>query len=172
MSETQDFEEGPDFQLQDGLRADLKRLGLLSCVSDKPGRTRAPGIADELFGENKGYGCEVIPPDLFEADMRHLAHRIVRSVYRMEPPRNPLMRAVYRMLARLADRNISASFEVITLGLLLGAAKVHGVKIKTHPRDLAKEVQVKYATLLAIRKAAIAELEALKGEGSDLGNLY
>jgi hypothetical protein len=89
----------------------------------------------------------------------------------MEPARNPLMRAVYRMLATLADRGVQANMEAVTVGLLLGAAKVHRVKIATHPRDLAKEVGTRYATLLKIRKAAVAELESLDPTELELGNL-
>jgi hypothetical protein len=61
------------------------------------------------------------------------------------------MAAVYRMLARLADKDVETTMEAVTIGLLLGAAKVHGVRIGTHPRDLAKEVGVRYAVLRKIR---------------------
>lgn len=67
------------------------------------------------------------------------------------------MAAVYRMLARLADRGVETLMEAVTFGLLLGAAKVHGVRLGTHLRDLAKEASVRYALLLKIRKAAVAE---------------
>lgn len=131
-----------------------------------------PEMGGEGFFEGMdGYSTICIPPDLFDADVRHLAVRIVGAVHRMEPATNPLMRAVYRMLSRLADQKVIASPAAVAVGLLLGAAKVHGVKIQTHPRHLAKEVGCRYAVMLAIRRAAVEELQltgisgwALEGE--------
>ncbi|MDR7136169.1 hypothetical protein J2X06_003387 [Lysobacter niastensis] len=176
MEGVNDFYESPGHRVADQVRGDLIKAGLMTCArgdGDGNGSARGPSSeAAEIFGgdddENSGYGVVVIPPDLFDADVRHLAYRIVRSVYRMEPARNPLMRAVYRMLSRLADDGVQTNMEAVTIGLLLGAANVHGVKIKTHPRDLAKEVGARYRTLLQIRRAAIAELG---GAGLNLGNL-
>ena len=54
--------------------------------------------------------------------------------------------------------------ETVTIGLRLGAAKVHDVRIRTHPRDLAKEVGARYAVLLKVRMAAVLELAALPAE--------
>lgn len=146
------------------VRDDLMRAGLMfaaeACdeAAGQGGGSGEPSVAADLFGNNQGFDVIHLPPDLFGADVQRFAGQIVRSVYALEPPRNQLMAAVYRMLTSLADRRIYPGIKGVTVGLLLGAAKVHGIKIKTHPRDLAKEIGIKYATLLAVRKATIHEL--------------
>lgn len=146
----------------EAISSGLRSLDLMDACEERPAGTRreGPTLAAELFPAegNGGYGVQWLPPDLFDADVRHLAYRIVRAVYWMEPPRNPLMAAVYRMLSRLADEGVEASMEAVTLGLLLGAAKVHKVKLRTHPRDLAKLAGTRYATLLKVRRAAESAL--------------
>lgn len=107
---------------------------------------------------NGGYGCIVIPRALFGEDERRFTEAIVRSVERLEPATTPLRRAVYRTLARLADAKVRITPQAFVLGLLLAAAKINGDKVETHPRDLAKEVGVRYSTLLKVRKAAMAEM--------------
>ena len=113
--------------------------------------------AAELLA-NGGYGCIVIPRELFGEDERRFTEAIVRSVERLEPATTPLRRAVYRTLARLADAKVRITPQAFVLGLLLAAAKINGDKVETHPRDLAKEVGVRYSTLLKVRKAAMAEM--------------
>lgn len=127
-----------------------------------PERPRTESESAEMFGPEQGFGTIIIPPDIFDADVRHLAVRIVRSVYRMEPAWHPLMKATYRMLSRLADARVTATPGAVVVGLLLGLAKVHGVQINTHTRDLAKDVGTRYAVLLKIRQAAIAEIKRLE----------
>lgn len=163
MGNVNDYFESPDYRLADDVRTELSRLGMMhTAVPDGTSTGRAPGLAAELYrgadDENSGYGVQWMPHDLFDADTRHLAYAIVRAVYHLKPTRNPLMAAVYRMLSRLADEGVETTMEAVTIGLLLGAAKVHGVRIGTHPRDLAKEIKVRYAILLKVRKAAVAEL--------------
>lgn len=146
----------------EAISAGLRGLDLMEGAADRPAGSKGEGptLAAELFPAegNGGFGVQWLPPDLFDADVRHLAYRIVRDVYGMAPVRNPLMAAVYRMLSRLADEGVETNMETVTLGLLLGAAKVHKVKLRTHPRDLAKLAGARYATLLKVRRAAIAEL--------------
>lgn len=100
------------------------------------------------------------PPEVFGPELVEFTAAIVRSVLSMAPATNPTMRAVYRMLARLADERVKTSPECIVLGLLLAASTIHGDKIETHPRELAKEAKVRYATLLKVRRAALVELKA------------
>ena len=107
-----------------------------------------------------GYSFIAIPDEVFGPELVAFARAIVHSVLEMAPATNPMMKAVYRMLARLADDRVKASPECIVLGLLLASAALHGEKIETHPRDLAKEVKVRYATLLKVRRTALLELKA------------
>ena len=155
-------DDGPSAADRDSAHVELERIGLMACYADRPAgmKREGPSLASELFptDHNGGFGVQELPADLFDADVRRLAYRIVRAVYWMEPPRNPLMSAVYRMLALLADQGIETNMDTITLGLLLGAARVHGVKIQTHPRDLAKLAGCRYAVLLKVRKAAASVL--------------
>ena len=179
MGNINDYFDSPDYRLADVVRGELRRLGMMEAANEGSGARqampRSPNSeAAEIFGgdegENRGFGVVVLPPGLFGADVRHVAYRIVRAAFRLEPTRNPLMVAVYRMLARLADQGVQTSMEAVTIGLLLGAAKVHGVRIKTHARDLAREVGVRYAVLLKVRRAAVAELAALPEERFQLGS--
>lgn len=171
-----DETENPnEYWLADRARSDLTSLGLMEAFTDASAgpskRVLDPNAVDIFAGENSGFGVVQLPADLFDADVRHLAYRIVRSVYHMEPPKNPLMSAVYRMLAKLADQGVQANMEAVTIGLLLGAARVHGLKISTHPRHLAKEVKCRYGVLLKIRKAAHIELSRLSPAQLGGGNL-
>lgn len=128
---------------------------------ETPAGTRAQSDpAAALFAEG-GWGVIHFPRRLFLAKYEpeaRLAAAIVRSVERLEPATTPLRRAVYRILARLADDRVRCEASALVLGLLLASAELHGEKIETHPRDLAKEVGVRYATLLKIRKVAAEEL--------------
>ena len=118
-------------------------------------KTGQPSMARQLFGVEGGYGCIVIPPDVFTGDVLAFAERIRQSVVNCEPARTPLHRAIYVIIARLADHKVRVTPEALALGVLLAAAHVGGTRIKTHPRDLAKEAHVRYAVLLKVRKIAI-----------------
>lgn len=149
-------------------RVDLWRAGLL----DSP--TAAPPALDatDLYGPSAGYSIIQIPPGLFDDDVRRFVVAVVRSVYRMEPPKNPLMRAVYRVLARLADQGVSANAEAVVLGILLAKAKLAGERIETKTQQLAPEASVRHATLLKIRKVALEELGRLEPDTGQPGNLF
>jgi hypothetical protein len=144
------------------LRADLMRAGIMVGIEDVPAGTRKaePSPAIDLFS-TEGYGCIVIPPELFGDEVTRFTKAIVRSVLRMEPACTPMHKAVYRTLTRLADQGATVTPNALVLGLLLAAAKVHNVTIKTHARDLAKEAKIRYAVLLKIRAAAVLELSAI-----------
>jgi hypothetical protein len=116
----------------------------------------SPPDESELLQE--GFSIIVIPPDVFGPELTAFAHSIVRSVYALAPATNPMMRAVYRILATLADVGIRTTAETIVLGLLLASAKIHHIPIRTPPRDLAKEAGVRYSTLLKVRRVALDEL--------------
>lgn len=128
---------------------------------ETPAGTRAQSDpAAALFAEG-GWGVIRFPRRLFLAKYEpeaQLAAAIVRSVERLEPATTPLRKAVYRILARLADDRVQCEASALVLGMLLASAKLHGDKIQTHPRDLAKEVGVRYAVLLKITRIAKEEL--------------
>lgn len=110
--------------------------------------------------ELDGFGVVAIPPELFAREVRQFADRIVRDVYAMRPATNPTMRAVYRMLSRLADQRITTTMEAVTVGLLMAAAKRAGDALPTPTRDIAKELGVRYAILLKVRAAGVWALDA------------
>lgn len=116
--------------------------------------------AAEIFA-TRGYDCIHIPPQLFDVDMKRFTVAIVRSVQRMEPAYTPMHKAVYRILARLAEEGVKAGPDALVLGLLLASAKLHGVRIETPLRSLAKECKMRYAILLKIRRVAMTELGAV-----------
>lgn len=63
-----------------------------------------------------------------------------------------------------AGRNVSPGSLII--GCLLAVAKAEKVAIRTHPRDLAKDLGVRYSTLLLVRRLALAQI---KIHGARLG---
>lgn len=159
---------------------ELDRLGVMYAWHEEGtqfrghGEFHQTGVIDEgseLFRpdiENSGYETIRIPPDVFGPEVEALALRIIRSVQRLEPAANPMMAAVYRVLARMADQGIQTNVSTVVLGLLLAQAKVYQVRIDTHPRDLAKEVGVRYSTLLTVRKLAANELATVPAFSGNL----
>lgn len=145
----------------ESIRDALNRDGLMHGQGESTGSTHDDHAAGHMLLEEGGYGVINVPGDVFDGDVRHFMHGIVRSVYRLEPPRNMLMAAVYRILSNLADEDVYPGQEAVVVGIVLGAAQAHGIQIKTHPRDLAKEIGVRYLTLLRVRKAAAAEFARL-----------
>lgn len=54
----------------------------------------------------------------------------------------------------------------LIIGCLLAVGKAEGVNIQTHPRDIAKDIGVRYQTLLRVRRVA---LEQINKHGARLG---
>lgn len=121
-----------------------------------------PTIADsDATPVPDGFQVIELPPELFGTDVRTFVRCVVSDVERMRPAVTPLHRAVYRILARLADAKVTASPQAVVLGLILGAARVSRIRIATDARDLAQEACIRYATLLKVRKIAAEELARL-----------
>ena len=78
MDKFDDYYESPDFRMADDIRGELIRLGMMEAATEGAGQgmPRANSQAAEIFGgeesENSGFGVVAIPPDLFDADVRHV----------------------------------------------------------------------------------------------------
>ena len=137
---------------------ELSLMGLMHARIETPagGRAGDDGGTSELFASG-GFGVIVLPPDLFGHWERAIRTRLLAMVANLSPPRTAMEAACYGVLGEMAQRRKRASPDAIVLGLALAAAKCQGVRIKTHARDLAKEAQVRYATLLLVQRLALVE---------------
>lgn len=160
---TEEAKAAPDTADLMEIQGALISAELMEGVEEVPVGTKTPPQAEENdLWEQECYSTIRLPPGLFDADLARFVMAIVRSVQRMEPAATPMHRAIYRILARLADSGTSKfTPNALVLGVLLAAAKLHNIQIRTHARDLAKEAGVRASTLYKIRRAAIIELAAL-----------
>lgn len=112
--------------------------------------------------EGQGYQTHVIPPDLCGRDERELWDRMCTRVLLGLPPANPvdaLLRAVMEALPTIKGGQ-SVSPDVVITAVRLAIAEAHGVRIRTQARDIARHHEVKYKTLLDIRKLARRQMLA------------
>ncbi len=144
----------------DAIRVDLRRAGLTKDIGFGGNAAHHGGDpeTDELFYQG-GFQTLVIPDQLFGWYENTIMQRIIDMVKKGEPPQRSIDRTIFRVLGALSHRRKRVSPQALLLGFQLARAKVDGVKINTHPRDLAKEADVRYQTLLLVRRLAIIELK-------------
>lgn len=144
---------------------ELSRAGLMGGFGDFAipknfGTMRESGNEAAEYFRDGGYGVIVLPPELFGPWKLALMRRLVKMVTSLRAPRNEVEAACYGVLNELARLKKRVTPQVLVLGLCLASAKSQRVAISTHPRDLAKEAGVRYATLLLVRRISIVEMEA------------
>lgn len=113
-------------------------------------------LADLRTMAEDGFSVLQIPPPMTGSAERQLWQRMQTNVLLGLPPATPveqLLRAVLEEL-RTTKSGCKASIAAVMTGVSLGVAQTHGVRIPTHPRDLARDLGIRYQTLLNIRRAA------------------
>lgn len=143
------------------VRDELSLMGLMHALANTPagpGASRDGGTS-ELFA-TEGFGVVVIPPALFGHWELAIRSHLLVLVTTLRPPRTAMEAACYGVLGEMAERGKRASPDAVVLGLALAAAKAQGVRIQTHPRDLAKEAKVRYGTLLLVQRLALKQFRS------------
>ncbi|KGM55375.1 hypothetical protein N799_07290 [Lysobacter arseniciresistens ZS79] len=103
-----------------------------------------------------------IPPDMMGIEARRLWERIkIRMLLGMAPatPSEWLIRSVLAEL-RKSKSGRKIKVNAVFAGVTLAIARTHGVPIPTHERDIARDVQTRYTTLIRVRKLATQMIEA------------
>lgn len=106
-----------------------------------------------------GFEIEQLPGPIFSAFAQEVWKRTLRLYMRQIPPRNrmeAICLGVFTQLVGMPKLRMRADAMLVGINLAIAAAS--GIAIQTHPRDLAKELKIKYSTLLTIRKLARIEV--------------
>lgn len=114
---------------------------------------------DNTF-EGQSYTTHVIPDDLCGRDERELWDRMVSRVVLGLPPANAadaLLRATMQALPTLKGCKAVTPDMVVT-AVRLVIAEAHGVRIRTHARDIAAHHGIRYQTFLKLRALARKQL--------------
>lgn len=103
----------------------------------------------------------VMPGPLVTSEIADTWRRIYTNILLNAPPEHPwelVIRSVYHEV-RARGFGSTVSPGALMIGSLLAIAKAQKFRIETHPRDLAKDLGVRYQTLLQIRRIAAGEVE-------------
>lgn len=103
----------------------------------------------------------VMPGPLVTSEIAHVWQRIYTNILLGAPPEHPwepVIRSVYHEV-RARGLGSTVSPGALMIGSLLAIAKAQKFRIETHPRDLAKDLGIRYQTLLQIRRIAAGEVE-------------
>lgn len=94
------------------------------------------------------------PPPMMSSAERKLWQRIQTNTLLGLPPATPAEHLIRAVLAELRQTKGGCKISVaaVLTGVSLGVAQTHGIRIPTHPRDVARDLGVRYQTLLNIRK--------------------
>ena len=114
------------------------------------------------------YQVTRIPGPLLSEEVVSLWRRIhVRIVLGLSPETD-WERIVHATYYAVLDQGLGKKVApgALIIGTLLAIAKAEGEPIRTHPRDLAKDLRVRYQILLKVRRIAAMQIEGL---GLDLG---
>lgn len=112
--------------------------------------------------EEPGYSqIIVVPGPLITSEIAATWRRIYTNILLNAPPEHPwelVIRSVYHEV-RARGFGSTVSPGALMIGSLMAIAKAQKFRIETHPRDLAKELGIRYQTLLRVRRIAAGEVE-------------
>lgn len=120
--------------------------------------------AAELFADS-GFSTIQIPGPLLCFEDYEIWRRVLMNVRLKRPPQSDPERLIRLVCAELPG---SVSRGAVITGVRLAIARIQGVQIQTHPRDLAKDLQVRYSTLLRIRRLALLKAQEMGYQPSAL----